>query len=97
MNTHYHNYDDDVKTIFPTWFFLPYCDEFEKNREFVNNICSHRRTHRLLVTCDFCHNILKTFNDRKVRCSSCRWSTKRNLKTYNFENISKIANVYNIK
>ena len=30
MNKHYHNNDDDDGKILPTWFYLPYCDEFKK-------------------------------------------------------------------
>ena len=44
----------------PDWFHLPYCDECEKYREFVNNICSHYRTHRVLITCKYCQMIRKS-------------------------------------
>ena len=77
--------------------FLPYCDECEKHREFVNNICSHHRLHRHLVTCNYCQNNFKTFNIRQVRCSSCCRLIEQKLKTYTFEKFKKLANVYNIK
>ena len=94
----YHNSDDvDDEKIFPDWFYLPYCDECEKCREFVNNICSHHRAHRILVTCNYCQNDFETFDDREVSCSSCRWSMKHKLKTFTFENLKKLANVYNIE
>ena len=44
MNKHYHNNDDDDEKIIPTWFYLPYCDECEKYREFTNSICSHHQS-----------------------------------------------------
>ena len=97
MNKHYHNNDDDDEKTISTWFYLPYGDECEKYREFTNNICSHRQSHRLLVTCTYCQNDFKTFNDRAVRCSSCRWSIKRKLETFTFEKFKKLASVYNIK
>ena len=53
MNEHYHNSDDgDKEKIFAKWFYLPYCDECEVYREFVDKICSHHRSHRLLITCN---------------------------------------------
>ena len=83
----------------PDWFYLklPYCDECEKYIEFVDNKCSIYWSHRLLVTCNYCQNDLKTFTDRKVRCSICCRSIERKLKTYTFEKLKKLANVYNIK
>ena len=96
MNKHHHNNDDDEK-IFPKWFYLPYCDEYEKNREFVNNIYYHHRSQRLLVTCNFCQNYFKTFISRQVRCSSCCCLIERKLKTYSSEKLKNLANVYNIK
>ena len=80
MNKHYPNSDDDDdddddddEKIIPKWFSLnlPYCDECIKNIEFVDNKCSNHRSHRLLVTCNYCQNDFKTFNSRKVRCSLC--------------------------
>ena len=71
MNKHYHNNDDDAEKIIPTLFYLPYCDECEKYREFTNSICSHHQSHGFLVTCNFCRNDFKTFKDRDVRCSVC--------------------------
>ena len=75
MNNHYHKSDDedgddDDDKIIPKWFYLPYCDECEKYREFVDNICSHYRSHRILVTCNYCLIDFKTFNEREVRCLS---------------------------
>ena len=52
MNEHYQKNDDGDEKITPTWFYLPYCDECENYREFTNNICSHHRSYRLLVTCN---------------------------------------------
>ena len=38
MNKHYPSSDDDDdEKIIPKWFYLPYCDECEKNIEIVNN------------------------------------------------------------
>ena len=35
MNEHYNNKnDDDEEKIIPKWFYLPYCDDCEKYREF---------------------------------------------------------------
>ena len=98
MNKHYPNTDDDEKII-PNWFYLnlPYCEECEKYIEFVDNKCSNHRSHRLLITCNYCQKDFKTFNDREVRCSLCRRSIERKLKTYTFEKLKKLANVYNIK
>ena len=76
---------------------LPYCDECEKYIEFVDGLCSNHRSHRLLVTCNFCQNDFKTFNSRKVRCSRCCLLIESKLKTYTFEKLKKIANVYYIK
>ena len=101
MNKHYpnnNNKDDDEKII-PDWFYLnlPFCDECEKYIEFVDDVCSNKRSHRLLVTCNYCQNDFKTFNSRKVRCSLCCWLIESKLKTYAFEKLKKLANVYNIK
>ena len=56
--------------LIPDWFYLilPYCDECEKYKEFVDGVCSNHRSYRLLVTYNFCQNDFKTFNSRKVRC-----------------------------
>ena len=98
MNKHYPNSDDDEKII-PKWFYLnlPYCEECEKYIEFVDNKCSNYQAHRLLLTCNYCQNDFKAFNDREVRCSSCCRLIERKLKTYTFEKLKKLANVYNIK
>ena len=97
MNKHYPSSDDDDEKIFPDWFYLPYCDECEKYREFVDGVCSQHRSHKLLITCNFCQKDFKTFNNREVRCSVCCRSIERKLKTYTFEKLKKLANVYNIK
>ena len=100
MNNHYHNtdYSDDEKIV-PKWFFLnlPYCDECKNYIEFVDNKCSNHRSHRLLVTCNYCQNDFKTFNIRQVRCPSCCRLIERKLKTYTFDKLIKLASVYNIK
>ena len=99
MNDHYPNIDYDDEKIIPKWFYLnlSYCDDCEKYIEFVDNRCSNYQSHRLLVTCNFCQNDFKTFNDRQVRCSLCCRSIERKLKTYTFEKLKTLANVYNIK
>ena len=97
MNKHNNNSDDDDDKEIPEWFYLPYCDECEKRRDFTNIICSHHRSHRHLVTCNYCQKFFKTFKNRQVRCSSCCRSTECKLKTYTFQKLKKIANVYNIK
>ena len=71
MNIHYPNNNDDDEKKIPKWFYLIYCGECEKYREFVNNKCSEHLSHRLLVTCNFCQNDFKIFNDREVRRSVC--------------------------
>ena len=53
MNKHYINIDDEDEKIIPKWFYVPYCDECEKQREFTNNMFSHIRFHRILLTCNF--------------------------------------------
>ena len=85
--------------LIPDWFYLnlPYCDECEKYIEFVDGVCSNYRSHKLLVTCNYCQNDFKTFDNRQVRCSVCCQSIERKLKTYTFEKLKKLANVYNIK
>ena len=100
MNKHYpNNNNDDDEKIIPDWFFLnlSYCDECEKYIDFVDDVCSNQRSHRLLVTCNYCQKDFKTFDNRKVRCSSCCRLIERKLKTYTFEKLKKLANVYNIK
>ena len=81
------------------WFYLnlPYCDECEKYTEFVDNKCSNYRSRRLLVTCNYYQNDFKTFNNRDVRYSICCRLKERNLKTYTFDKLKKLASVYNIK
>ena len=85
--------------LIPDWFFLnlPYCDEFKKYIEFVDGVCSNHQLHKLLVTCNYCQNIFKTSSSRKVRCSSCCRLIECKLKTYTFDKLKKLANVYNIK
>ena len=100
MNKHYlNNNDDDDKKIIPDWFYLnlPYCDECEKYIKFIDGVCSSYQSHRFLVTCNYCQKDFKTFDNRKVRCFSCCQSIERKLKTYTFEKLKKLANVYNIK
>ena len=85
--------------LIPDWFYLNlhYCDECEKYVEFVGIKCSNYRSHRLLVTCNFCQKDFKTFDNRKVRCSSCCCLIEQKLKTFTFEKLKKLATVYNIK
>ena len=93
-------YNDIIEEkLIPDWFYLnlPYCDECKKYIEFVDGVCSNHRSHRLLVTCNFCQNDFKAFNKRDVRCSVCCRLIERNLKTYTFDKLKKLANVYNIK
>ena len=93
-------YNDIIEEkLIPDWFYLvlPYCDECKKYIEFVDNKCSNYRSHKLLVTCNYCQRNFKTFDDREVRCSSCCQSIEQKLKTYTFEKLKKLASVYNIK
>ena len=85
--------------LIPDWFYLnlPYCDECKKYIEFVDGVCSNHQSHKLLVTCNYCQNDFKTFSSRKVRCSPCCRLIERKLKTYTFDKLKKLANVYNIK
>ena len=85
--------------LIPDWFYSnsSYCVECEKYIEFVDNKCSNHRSHRLLVTCNYCQNNFKTFDNRKVRCSSCCRLIEQKLKTYAFDKLKKLAFVYNIK
>ena len=57
--------------------------------EVVDKICSNHRSHRFVITCNFCQNDFKTFNTKKVRCSSCCRLIERKLKTYTFEKLKK--------
>ena len=100
VNKHYpNNNNDDDEKIIPDWFYLnlSYCDECKKYIEFVDGVCSNHRSHKLLVTCNYCQKDFKTFNNRQVRCSSCCRLIERNLKTYTFEKLKKLAGVYKIK
>ena len=93
-------YNDIIEEkLIPDWFFLnlPYCDECKKYIEFVDNKCSNHRSDRLLLTCNYCQNDFKTFNDRGVRCSVCCRLIEQKLKTYTYDKLKKLANVYNIK
>ena len=94
-------YDDDIieEKLIPDWFYLnlPYCDECRYYIKFVDGLCSNHQSHKILVTCNYCQKDFKTFNDRQVRCSVCCQSIERKLKTYTFEKLKKLANVYNIK
>ena len=64
---------------------------------FNDGVCSNYRSHKLLVTCNYCQKDFKTFNDRQVRCSVCCQSIERKLKTYTFEKLKELANVNNTK
>ena len=99
MDKHYHNNDDndDDKKFFPKRFYLLYCDECEKYRDFVHNICSHHRSHRTVNTCHYCQNDFKTFIIREVRCSACCKSIEPKFKKYTLEEGKKLANVYKTK
>ena len=59
INKHYHNFDDDDENIIPDWFYLPSCDGCEKYIAFTNIICSEHISHRPLVTCNYCQNVLE--------------------------------------
>ena len=99
-DSHSSKYNDIIEeTLTPNWFYLnsPFCDECKKHIEFVDGVCSNYQSHRLLVTCNYCQKDFKTFNDRQVRCSVCCQSIECKLKTYTFEKLKKLANVYNIK
>ena len=98
MNKHYLSSDHDEKKI-PKWFYLnlPYYVECEKYIEFVDNKCSNHQSHRLLVTCNYCLNDFKTFNNRHVRCPSFYRLIERKLKTYTADNLKKLASVYSLK
>ena len=51
--------------LIPDWFFsnLLCCDECEKYIAFIDEKCSSYRSHRHLVTCNYCQNDFKTFNN----------------------------------
>ena len=66
VSDHYHDSGFGNEKIIPKSFCLPYCDECEKYREFVDNICSNHRSHRTVITCNVCQNDFKTFNTREV-------------------------------
>ena len=85
--------------LIPGWFYLnlPYCDEGEKYIEFVDGVCSNYRSHKLLVTCNYCQKDFETIDNRKVRCSFCCRLIEQKLKTFTFEKLKKLAFVYNIK
>ena len=91
VNKHYPNSDEKINS---KRFF---CNECKKYLEFVDNNCSNYRSHRLLVTCNYCQKDFKTFNNRHIRCSPCCRLIERKLKAYTFEKSKKLANVYNIK
>ena len=84
---HYPNNNDDDEKLIPDWFYSnsPYCDECEKYIEFVDGVCSNYQSHKLLVTCNYCQKDFKTFDNRKVRCSSCCRLIERKLETYTFD------------
>ena len=79
--------------LIPDWFYLNsrYCDECEKYIEFIDGVCSNCRSHKLLVTCNYCQKDFKTFNNRDVRCSSCCRLIEKKLKIYTFEKLKKLA------
>ena len=93
--------NDDTNIIeeklVPNWFYLPYCDECEQYREFVNIICSHHQPHRFLVTCTYCQIDFRKINEREIKFSVCCRSIERKLKTYIFAKLKNLANEYNIK
>ena len=100
MNEHYPNSNnDDDEKIIPDWFYLNFshCDECEKYIEFVDGVCSNYQSHRHIATCNFCQNDFKTSNSKKVRCSRCCLLIESKLKSFTFEKLKKLANVYNIK
>ena len=83
--------------IIPDWLYLPSFDECEKYREFVDDVCSHHRPHRLLITCNYCQKDFNLSNNGQLRCSSCCRLIEQKLKTYFFEKFKNLANVYNMK
>ena len=76
-NKHYHTNnndddDDDVdEKIFPDWFHLPYSDVCKENREFTNNMCSYRFTHKLPLSCVICKNVNVDYYCRYHYNSTC--------------------------
>ena len=99
VNKHYPNNNNDDEKIIPDWFYLnlPYCDECKKYIEFVDGVCSNHQSHKLLVTCNYCQKDFKIFDDRQVRCLVCCLLIKIKLKTFTFDKLKTLANVYNIK
>ena len=99
INKHDHNTDDEEndEKIFPKWFYLLFCDECKKYREFTNIICSHHLSHRTVITCNFCQNHFERFNDREVTYSPCCWSIESKLKNYTLGEFKIFANVYKKK
>ena len=95
------NYRTNIieEKLIPGWFYLnlPYFDECKNYIKFVDNKCSNYRSHKLLVTCKYCQKDFKTFDNRQIRCSSCCQSIEQKLKTCTFEQLKKLAGVYNIK
>ena len=81
MNEHYPSSDEKISSKRFN------CDECEKYRELVDNKGSNYRSHRLLVTCNYCQNDFKNFSNRELRCSSGCHLIERKLKTYTFEKL----------
>ena len=93
-------YNDIIEEkLIPDWFYLnlPYCDECKNYIMFVDGLCSNHHSHKILVTCNYCQKDFKTYDNKKVRCSFCCGLIESKLKTYTFEILKKLANVYNIK
>ena len=93
-------YNDIIEEkLIPDWLYLnlPYCVECEKYIEFVDGVCSNHQSHKLLGTGNYCQKDFKTFDNRKIRCSSCCRLIEQKLKTFTFEKLKKLAFVYNIK
>ena len=94
---YYQKINDDDEKIIPDWFDLLYCEECKNYIEITKNICSQHLSDRILVTCYYYQNDLKTFKAREVKCSTCFWSIERKLKKHTFEEIKKLVNVSIIK
>ena len=75
----------------------PYCDECEKYRDFVDNEESNHHSHAILARCNYCQKNFRTLSSREVRFSPCCQLIESKLKTYTFEKLKKLANVYKIK
>ena len=43
--------------IFLVWCYLPYSDVFEQYREFTNNMCPYRFTHKVPLSCVNCEKV----------------------------------------